>query len=208
MKKYLFLGTEEVVIGLLKKEKQLKRLVEEAKRLSEEKLTKEHPKGSSTFMGMGAINLSLTYLLTKQEKFLNQAKRWLLTGVGYKDWGHAHLVNVDLSASWLLFGYSLSFDWLRDYLSKEEKELIETKLLRQARIMYEYAIKEQGDSWSTNYWQNHNWINFTGLAAAGYLLRKKYPEANEWIEHCKKNFEIVFDAMPEDGSDIWRRIFP
>ena len=44
MKKYLFLGTEEVVIGLLKKEKQLKRLVEEAKRLSEEKLTKEHPK--------------------------------------------------------------------------------------------------------------------------------------------------------------------
>lgn len=201
MKKYLFLGTEEVVIGLLKKEKQLKRLVEEAKRLSEEKLTKEHPKGSSTFMGMGAINLSLTYLLTKQEKFLNQAKRWLLTGVGYKDWGHAHLVNVDLSASWLLFGYSLSFDWLRDYLSKEEKELIETKLLRQARIMYEYAIKEQGDSWSTNYWQNHNWINFTGLAAAGYLLRKKYPEANEWIEHCKKNFEIVFDAMPEDGSD-------
>ena len=87
--------------------------------------------------------------------------------------GACSLVNVDLSASWLLFGYSLSFDWLRDYLSKEEKELIETKLLRQARIMYEYAIKEQGDSWSTNYWQNHNWINFTGLAAAGYLLRKK-----------------------------------
>lgn len=201
MKKYLFLGNEKTVNELLKKEKQIKRLVEEAKRLSEEKLTLEHPKGSSTFMGMGVLNLSLTYLLTNQEKFLHQAKRWLLTGIKYKDWGHAHLVNVDLSASWLLFGYSLAFDWIGEFLTKEEQELIEAKLLRQARTMYEYALKEQGDSWSTNYWQNHNWINFTGLAAAGYLLVDKYPEAKRWIDHCKKNFEIVFNAMPEDGSD-------
>ena len=201
MRKYLFLGNEEVLIGLVKKEKQVKRLIEEAKRLSEEKLTVEHPKGSSTFMGVGAVNLSLTYLLTKQEKFLNQAKRWLLTGIGYKDWGHAHLVNVDLSASWLLFGYSLSFDWIGEYLNNDEKVIVENKILKQARIIYDYAIREQGNSWSTQYWQNHNWINFTGLAAAGYLLREKYPEANEWIEHCKKNFEIVFNAMPEDGSD-------
>ena len=186
---------------MVKKEKQIKRLIEEAKRLSEEKLTEEHPKGSSTFMGIGAVNLSLTYLLTKQAKFLKQAKRWLLIGIGYKDWGHAHLVNVDLSASWLLFGYSLSFDWIGEYLTADEKVIVENKILKQARIIYDYAIKEQGNSLSTQYWQNHNWINFTGLAAAGYLLRKKYLEANQWIEYCKKNFKIVFNAMPEDGSD-------
>ena len=145
---------------------------------------------------MGAINLSLTYLLTKQEKFLNQAKRWLLTGVGYKDWGHAHLVNVDLSASWILFGLSLGYDWLKPALTEEERKRILQKLEHHARIIYEYRQKTYGSGWSTNFYQNHNWINMTGLAAAGYLLHKE-----EYVRMARENFERVYALMPEDGSN-------
>ena len=201
---YIFLGKEtEALIASASstKKKQFKRLEEQCRLYKEQPLTEEHPKGSSTFMGMGAVNLSLAYLLTKQNHYLEEAKRWLLTGIKYSHWGHAHLVDVDLSASWLLFGYSLSYDWLKDFLTESEREEIKKKILLQGRRMHDYAVKTRGEGWSTHFWQNHNWINYTGLATAAYALEKDFPEVNIWKKYSEQNFEEVYAYMPEDGSD-------
>jgi len=50
-------------------------------------------------MGMAAANLSLAYLLTEQDHYLTEAKRWIFTAVDYEVWGYGFLVDVDLSAS-------------------------------------------------------------------------------------------------------------
>ncbi len=71
-------------------------------------------------MGMAAANLSLAFLLTKQRHYLEEAKRWIFTVVGYNQWGYRFLVDVDLSASWLLFGLGLSYDWIKDYLTESK----------------------------------------------------------------------------------------
>lgn len=186
---------------LNEKKEQFNRLYEQCKLYKEQRLTQEHPPTSSTFMGMATVNLSLMYILTNQKHYLNEAKRWLMTGIGYEKWGHAHLVNVDLSASWLLFGYSLAYDWLKNDLTEEEKKIVKEKLILQGTIMYDYAIKTNGSGWSTHYWQNHNWINYTGLAAAGYALEEENIEFKKWTEYSKENFKTVFSMMPEDGSD-------
>lgn len=73
-------------------------------------LSKEHPKQSTTYMGIAVINLSLLYVLTNQKQYLDEAKRWIFITIDYPHWGNAHLVDVDLSASWILFGLSLSYD--------------------------------------------------------------------------------------------------
>lgn len=178
-----------------------KRLYEQCRLYSATQLTEEHPKGSSTFMGMAAPNLALAYLLTKQDHYLQEAKRWILTGCKYPHWGHAHLVDVDLSASWLLFGYSVAYDWIKDELSEEERTLIKDKLILQGERMYNFAVKTKGAGWSTAFWQNHNWINLTGQAAAGYALGDDYAKSKIWIDYAKANFEIVYDVMANDGSD-------
>lgn len=201
---YIFLGKEtEALIASASstKRKQFKRLEEQCRLYKEQHLTEEHPKGSSTFMGMGVLNLSLAYLLTKQNHFLEEAKRWIITGVKYPHWGHAHLVDVDLSASWLLFGYSLSYDWLKDFLTESEKKEIREKIYLQGKRMYDYALKTRGAGWSTHFWQNHNWINYTGLAAAAYALEDECPEVQVWKKYSEENFQEVYSYMPEDGSD-------
>lgn len=178
-----------------------KRLYEQCRLYSNEQLSEEHPKGSTTYMGIASANLSLTYILTKQKHYLEEARRWIFTCVNYPHWGHAFLVDVDLSAAWILFGLGLSYNWLKDDLSEEEKKKLLDKIILQGNRMYDFKVKTEGEGWSTNYWQNHNWINMTGLAAAGYAIVDEYPQAQAWIDSSKENFDFVYKTMPEDGSN-------
>lgn len=204
MKKYIFIDQD---INQLRKDIKgskgflFKRLYEQCRLYSEEQLSPEHPKASTTYMGIAAANLSLAYLLTKQKHYLEEAKRWIFTCVNYPHWGNAHLVDVDLSAAWILFGLGLSYDWLKDDLNGDEKKQLLDKIILQGNRMYDFKVKTEGEGWSTNYWQNHNWINMTGLSTAGYAIRDEYIGANDWIESAKENFDFVYKTMPEDGSN-------
>jgi hypothetical protein len=177
------------------------RLIEQCRLYEGEDLSKEHPPTSITYMGMAAANLSLAYLLTEQEHYLVEAKRWIFTAVDYDVWGFGFLVDVDLSASWMLYGLGLSYDWLKDYLSEEERTKFLNKLALQGNKIFDYGQDNFGHCWSTNYWQNHNWINYSGLLTTAYAIRSEYPKAQKWISEIKDNFEKVFEYLPEDGSN-------
>lgn len=177
------------------------RLIEQCRLYEGEQLSTEHPPTSITYMGLAAANLSLAYRLTGQEHYLEEAKRWLFTAVGYDVWGFGFLVDVDLSASWLLYGLGLSYDWIKEDLTPEEQQLVLNKLILQGNKMFDYGEDNKGNCWSTDYWQNHNWINYTGLLTTAYAIRSEYAGAEQWITTIKENFKKVFDYLPEDGSN-------
>ena len=178
-----------------------KRLIDHCESYFTIDLPSVHPASSTTYMGMAMANLSLAFLLTDDDRYKIEAIRWILTCVSYPHWGNAHLVDVDLSAAWILFGMGISYDWLKDILSEDEKKAVREKIILQGDRMYDYKINTEGSGWSTNYWQNHNWINMTGLAAAGYALVKEDDYTQKWIDSAKANFEVVYSVMPDDGSD-------
>lgn len=195
------------------KQEQFTRLLEQCRWYSEQELSFVHPPTSITYMGMAAANLSLAYLITDSKQYLTEAKRWIFTAVGYDVWGYGFLVDVDLSASWLLYGFGLSYNWLKDILNEEERKLLLDKLILQGNKMYSYARENRGNCWATDYWQNHNWINYCGLMTTAYAIREEYPQAQVWVDECVSNFEFVFGHMPEDGSNYegtgyWRYAIP
>ena len=181
--------------------KQYRRLLEQADRYKQMKLPKEHPKESTTYMGIAIANLALAYRLSGSEQYLQDAKRFMRTVLSYEKWGNAHLVNVDLSASWILFGLSLGYDWLKPYLTEDERQHVSRKLRHHAKVMFDYRRETYGRGWSTNFYQNHNWINMTGLATAGYALLGEVEEAGDYIQEAKEDFARVFSLMAEDGSN-------
>jgi hypothetical protein len=203
-RKYLFISHD---IDVLREEIKtirkpfFKRLYDMCRVYANEQLPEKHPSQSTTFMGIASLNLSLAYLLTNQKHYLDEAKRWIFTAVKYPHWGNAHLVDVDLSAAWLLFGLGLSYDWLKDELTPEERTMLKDKLILQSDRMYDFKLKTEGEGWSTAFWQNHNWINLTGLAASAYALRGEYERSQEIIDTAKANFHIVYNALADDGSD-------
>ena len=180
---------------------QFKRLLEQCRLYEGETLSKEVPKTSVTYIGMAAANLSLAYVLTGQEHYLVEAKRWIFTAVDYEVWGYGFLVDVDLSASWLLFGLGLSYDWLKEYLTEAERKQFLDKLILQGHKIFDYGQENFGHCWSTNFWQNHNWINYSGLLTTACAIRDDYDGAQVWIDEIHDNFEKVFAYLPEDGSN-------
>jgi hypothetical protein len=177
------------------------RLIEQCRLYEGEVLSKEPPPTSITYIGMAAANLSLAYLLTGQEHYLVEAKRWIFTAVDYEVWGYGFLVDVDLSASWMLYGLGLSYDWIKDHLTPEERSLFLNKLILQGNKIFDYGEENKGNCWSTDYWQNHNWINYSGLLTTACAIRSDYPEAEHWVSTIHSNFEKVFEYLPEDGSN-------
>lgn len=177
------------------------RLCNQCKLYEKEVLPTEHPMKSITYFAMAAANLSLAYKLTGQKDFLTQARRWISQGVAYPHWGKAVKVDVDLSASWLLFGFGLCYNWIGDDLPPNEKQLLLDKLILQGTRMFEFAKTQKGGSWATNYWQNHNWIDYTGLAMAGYAIVSNYSKAQEWIDLSKDDLTQVYSLLADDGSD-------
>lgn len=184
-----------------KRKKQYDRLLTQADRYQTVELPEVHPKESTTYMGIAIVNLALAYRLSGEERYLLEAKRFMNAVLSYEKWGNAHLVNVDLSASWILFGLSLGYDWLKPYLDEKEKKRISHKISHHAEIIYQYKKDTYGHGWSTNFYQNHNWINMTGLAAAGYALAGEDLAAETYTKEAKDNFSRVFSYLANDGSN-------
>lgn len=153
----------------------------------------EHPSASITYFGPAAANLALAYRLTGFRGYLDETWRWISTAISYPHWGKAHMPDHDLDAGWLLHGLSLAYDWLGTDLPQRDE--LGAKLALQGERLYDFAVASEGSWWSSSYWQNHNWICYTGLAAAGYALNRP-----EWTERAKDNFAIAADSLAADGS--------
>lgn len=172
------------------------RLVEQCDRYRRTAPPATHPEASITYLGPAAINLALAYRLTGHRHYLAEAWRWISATIRLPHWGRAHLPDHDLDAGWLLHGLSLAYSWIGDDLDPAEADELRAKLDLQGTRLYDYAVETEGGWWSSSYWQNHNWICLTGLAAAGYALGRP-----DWTERVKLNFERVVDLLNDDGSD-------
>ncbi|MGL1891206.1 MAG: heparinase II/III family protein [Spirochaetaceae bacterium] len=172
-----------------------KRLIEQCNLYEIQNLPSKHPEKNIAYMGMAAANLSMLALINGEKRWIDEAKRWIFTILSYKEWlGH--------SASWLIYGLGLSYSWIAEHLNDEEIEQFKTKLLMECIKLWDYKVQHSKDSWPVQYWQNHNWINYTCIATAAYALKDDYFErCDRWLKEIKENFNMVFKLLPDDGSD-------
>lgn len=161
----------------------------------------EHPDRSITFIGMAAANLALAYRLSDDPAYLETLRKWLKVVISYPHWGKKRKPDHDLDAAWNLFGWSLAYDWIGNDLSAADQHALKGKLLLQGQRMYDYALETENVYWGSSYWQNHNWICYTGLAAAAYALKNQYPETIQWAQSALENFNTVYSVLSEDGSN-------
>lgn len=202
---YLFLGKHTIEewreLAKTSHAARFERLIDQAKSYVNYLPPDEHPSDSITYIGMAAANLSLAYLLTQEQQFLDTVIRWVNIGIGYPHWGKERMPDHDLDAAWLLFGFGLCYDWLNEFLPTDFCQRLRDKLILQAQRLYDFAVDTEGEWWSSAYWQNHNWICYGGLATAAYALSPDIPEATQWAQRAQKNFEIALPLMADDGSD-------
>ncbi len=142
--------------------------------------------------------ISFAYAIEGDEKYLDLAKKLTLTACEMPIWGYTtNKPNVDLPPAHLLYSVAFAYDLLHDKLTNQEKEIIKNKLIKQARLMYEYFKYKEKKRYT--YTQNHTWIPMAGLGIAAYALMDETAEAEDWARLSRAVYERTMLAFGTDG---------
>ena len=153
---------------------------------------------SQNVVGLGMAEAALAFVIERDPKYLDAAKKWMDAAVSYDIWGYAYnKPNVDLAAGHLLFGLGWAYDLLYHDLSSEERARYREKLVKQARLQHDYYRVRKGRTYA--YSQNHVYIPMAGLAVAAYALYDEEPEAAEWARLSRAIMGRALDTYSADG---------
>lgn len=149
-------------------------------------------------VGIGIAEASFVYKITGDKKYLDAAKKYMDAAVSYDVWGYSYnKPNVDLAAGHLLYGMGWGYDLLYHDLTANEREKYKTKLIKQARLLYDYFKPKSGKTYS--YSQNHTFIPITGLAVTAYALYDETDEAKTWASLSRAIYDRVLATYSTDG---------
>ncbi|HMT06627.1 MAG TPA: DUF4962 domain-containing protein [Pyrinomonadaceae bacterium] len=149
-------------------------------------------------VGLGIAEAAFIYKITGEKKYLDAAKKYMDAAVSYDIWGYSYnKPNVDLAAGHLLYGMGWAYDLLYHDLTEAEKTKYRDKLIKQARLLYDFFKPKSGKTYA--YSQNHTFIPITGLAVAAYTLMGETDEAKDWAAVSRAIYDRVLATYTEDG---------
>lgn len=141
---------------------------------------------------------AFVYKIEGDKKYLNAARKYMDAAVTYDIWGYAsNKPNVDLAAGHLLYGLGWGYDLLYHDLTETERTRYREKLIKQARLLFDYFKPKSGKTYS--YSQNHTFIPIAGLGVAAYALYDETPEAPEWAKLARAIFDRTLTTYSQDG---------
>lgn len=149
-------------------------------------------------IGLGIAEAALAYKITGEKKYLDAAKKYMDAAVSYNIWGYSYnKPDVDLAAGHLLYGMGWAYDLLYKDLTQAERDKYKAKLVRQAKLMFDFFKPKSGKTYA--YSQNHTFIPISGLAVTAYALMDETPEAKEWAQLSRAIFDRVLATYSQDG---------
>lgn len=149
-------------------------------------------------VGIGIAEAAFVYKITGEKKYLEAAKKYMDAAVSYDVWGYSfNKPNTDLAAGHLLYGLGWGYDLLYNNLTPAERDKYKAKLVKQAKLMYDFFKPKSGKSYA--YSQNHTFIPITGLAIAAYALEGETADAKDWAALSRAIYDRVLATYSEDG---------
>ncbi len=149
-------------------------------------------------VGIGIAEAALVYKITGERKYLDAAKKYMDAAVSYDVWGYSYnKPNVDLAAGHLLYGMGWGYDLLYNDLTAAERTKYREKLVRQAKLMFDYFKPKSGKTYA--YSQNHTFIPISGLAITAYALMGESEDAKDWAALSRAIFDRVLATYSDDG---------
>lgn len=150
--------------------------------------------------------LALAYIISGDARYAAKAKdiTWaLLSWAPWIDPGEEMQVNPgvpDLLAGHITAGVAITYDWLFDYLTAEERDFIRTVVAeRGAEPLYQASISGVA-WWHDSSHNNHNAITHGGMGLAGLAFLGEHPNASKWVGLAASKIWKYFDSGGKNGG--------
>ncbi len=136
-------------------------------------------------------NLGFAYLMTGDTKYADRAVSELINVCTYPDWHPNH----HLDTAEMQFAVGLGYDWLYDYMTEEQREIIREGIVNLGlmQTMDDYTInpnRDRGYPWSTTK-EPDNW----NIVCNGGAMVAALAIADEEEELCATVFDYGMDHM-------------
>lgn len=154
------------------------------------------------------INLAMMYRLTGDEKYADRAWKELKTVADNKqfpNWNPKHFLDTAEMTNAVAIGY----DWLYDYLSMEQREMLRKALvekgLQPALQVYKGTANasEITTSWKSTT-DNWNTVSNAGIAMGALAIGDESPEiealSGEILQYAMKSIKKSLDVYAKDGG--------
>ncbi len=151
----------------------------------------ENTQSSMRRVGRELPWMALAYVLTENPVHLDNAKKWMMALCECADWDGGE----SLGAGECLSAVAIGYDWLYHKLSESERNYIKERLVHHAELM-KNGPPQHHDRWLAN----HNHVENSGLAAAGFVLYDEVPQAIDWLRQTGLSFKQTFEIISPDGS--------
>jgi hypothetical protein len=140
--------------------------------------------------------LALAYRLSGDEKYAARAAKELEAAAAFPDWNPSHFLDTaEMSCA-----FGIGYDWLYDYLSKEQRETIRKALMEKGLGPGLESYRGTGRyGWWTR--AHHNWSQVCngGLAVGALAIADEEPAAAREI--LESGLKAVLPAMANFGPD-------
>ena len=148
-------------------------------------------------VGFRLPRIAFAYLVTRKPHYLEGARKWVHAVLSYPKWDD----DIDMGASEVTYGMALVYDWLYSDLSPEERQQMETALLRHGRLLLERSSKAPNNYWAAGFFGCYTVLNHTGISTAAMALYDKAPgEMQGWLDYTRSRFQPTYLHLPLDGG--------
>lgn len=171
-----------------------KHLYELTIRLADDFIREEPPQAQNAHnkyrrIGESLPSLGLAYHLTKDDKYLKGAEKWIEVLLDVETWeGSSNLGR----SSWIT-GIAQTYDWLYHHLDNDLKKKIIKRLTNEAEIVKNTAARTRALS-------NHLLIETSAIGTVGLILDDDDPDGKIFLMQANEWTEYIINNAPLDGS--------
>jgi hypothetical protein len=135
---------------------------------------------------------AFAYLITHDPRYLADALKWIHAILQYPNWADQNQMTFDMA---------VSYDWLYNDLSPDNRQQIETALLKYARLLLNESARAPNNYWGGAYFMSYSWMPHTGISTAAMALYDKFPdEMQGWLDYTRSRFQPTYLHLAADDG--------
>jgi len=141
---------------------------------------------------------ALTYLLTGDERYGQEAKRRILHFFAWDPEGPTAYKSNDEPAMWVMMRGVRAYDWAYGLFTPDERAQVEGAMHTRAAQFFEHLKHRR--RFHTNPYESHAGRTLGFLGEASFAFAHEWPEAREWLDYVMTLFWNIYPAWGKDDG--------